>query len=462
MKTTLKFWGVLMLCISFWSCEKDELETFDSDLSGAADLKAQDNFNNGMINSYSHVTVLEWNELLRQSIDFKMPQPAEAKIYAMVTLAMHDALNNVLPKYETFALDNSAVDVSGISKKNIHSIADAAVAQAARDMLVTLFPPATEAANALLASTLLRSEDSELKLRGIEIGKAAAQAVLQQRAGDFPLTFTSYTGGSAPGEYQANYPPYNIASPPRYPDNAVYALNLGSLAPFGIISGDQFRDVGPYDLNSQEYIDDYNEVKTLGCVECPERTAEQTEIGTFWIESNASLMNRLARQLMVVKKLDGWEAARLVGLVQMAVMDAYIASFEGKAHFMFWRPISAIRAGELDGVEATFGDPDWMSLFDTPPTAEFPSTHAYTGGAAAAVFREYFNNDHIKINVTSPYFLPGVERELRSFSQMAYENAISRIYIGFHFRQAVEVGERQGTALGEFVYENNLREIKNL
>lgn len=451
-----------MLIFSLGSCEMDEMESMESDLSNAADIKAVKNYNNGMIKSYSHEAVLEWNELLSQSIDNRMPQPAEVKIYAMVTLAMHDALNNVVPKYEAYALDNLDVDASDISKKNIHSIADAAVSQAARDMLVQLFPAATSAADALLGSTLSGIADSDLKTRGIGIGKAAAAAVLEKRKNDFPLRFTAHSGGTAPGEFRSDFMPWMLANPPIWPANAVYAPNLGNLPPFGIESGDQFRDEPPFALNSAEYLADYNEVKSLGCTACPLRTEEQTEIGAFWVENTSSSMNRLARQLIVAKDLDGWEAARLIGLIQMSQIDAYIASFEGKAYFNFWRPITAIRTGESDGIAATTGDATWTPTFNTPPTPEFPSTHAYNGGAAAAVFRAYFKSDITDITVTSPYQLPGVERHLSSFSQMSFENAVSRIFIGYHFRKAVEVGESQGSELGDYVFMNNLRELKKV
>lgn len=462
MKTTLKLLGGLVLLISLGACEKDELETFDSDLSDSADLKAVENFNNGMIKLYSNETVLAWNELLSRSIDNSMPLPAEAKIYAMVTLAIHDALNNVVPKYETYALDNSKVDAGDISKKNIHAIADAAVSQAARDLLIQLYPAATTAADDLLASILAGIENSDLKFRGIEIGKAAAAAVLAKRANDFPLRFVSYTGGTAPGEYRVDYMPFLAANPPFWPANAAFAPNMGELTPFGIISGSQFRNEAPHPLNSSEYIADYNEVKSLGCIDCPLRSAEQTEIGAFWIESNASSMNRMARALILERKLDGWEAARLIGLVEMAVIDGFIASFEGKAYFNFWRPVTAIRAGDSDGVDATVGDATWTSAFTTPATAEFPSTHAYCGAGAAAVFKSYFKSDRLDLTVTSPYHLPGVKRHLDSFSQMSYENAVSRIYIGYHFRYAIEVGERQGWEMGEYIFENNLRELKKI
>lgn len=464
MKTTFKFLGGLILFIGLGSCEQDITESGDASLLYSADAKGGQGFNNGMINSYSNEVVVQWSELLSQSIDDRMPLPAESKIYAMITLAMHDALNNVVPKYETYALDNSEVDASGITKKNIHSIADAAVSQAARDMVVQLYPSSAAAADALLSTILAGIEDSELKTRGINIGKAAAEAMQDKRANDFPLRFVSYAGGTEPGEFRIDFAPFVNANPdpPFWPANAAFAPNMGQLPTFGILSGDQFRDEAQYPLNSAEYIADYNETKTLGCDDCPMRTEEQTEIGAFWIESNASSMNRLARTLVEERKLDGWEAARLIGLVEMAIIDAYIASFEGKAYYKFWRPVSAIRLGDFDGIDETVGDESWTSSFFTPPTAEYPSTHAYAGGAAAAVFKSFFNSDHINLKLTSPYFLPGVERHITSFSQMSYETAISRIYIGYHFRHAVEVGERQGKELGEYVYENNLREIKKL
>jgi hypothetical protein len=438
------------------------MESLDADVSKAAAAQAVNNFNNGMINTYSHEAVLRWNELLSRSIDNQLPQPAQAKIYAMVTLTIHDALNNVVPKYEPYALDNGNVDASDISHKNIHAIANAAVSQAARDMLTHLFPPATPAADELLQSMLGAIDESSLKSRGIDIGKAAAAAMLDKRKDDFPLVFTAHTGGTAPGEHQANFGPWMLANPPIWPANAVYSPNLGSLTPFGIRSGNQFRNEIPFLLATSNYIADYNEVKALGCTNCPARTDEQSVIGAFWLESTSSSMNRLARTLIAQKKLDGWEAARLIGLVQMSIIDAYIASFDGKYFFNFWRPITAIRGGDTDGIEATTGDISWTSTFTTPPTPEFPSTHAYSGGAAPAVFKAYFHTDHLNLQHTSPYILPGVERRLSSFSQITHEIAVSRIYIGFHFRHAVEVGAKQGRQLGNYVFDNNLRERKRI
>ncbi|MFC4721746.1 vanadium-dependent haloperoxidase [Geojedonia litorea] len=461
MKTLLKLSWICVLLIVVTSCANEELE--NANPFGASDSYALKSYNNGMIKSYSNETVIKWNELIGTYIDEKMPQPLEAKLYAMITLTMHDALNNVVPKYETYALDNTFVNASDMSKKNIHAVADAAVSQAARDIFVALFPAGTSGANGLLNSILTQIGDSESKSKGIEIGKAAAIAMLQKRQGDFPLVFTSFTGtGVEPGDFRANFMPWMMPNPPIWPANAVYAPNLGDLTPFGINSGNQFRNEGTYPINSEEYTRDYNEVKALGCTNCPSRTPEQTEIGTFWIENTASMFNRIARTLILQDNLNGWEAARLIGLLGISQMDGFIASFEGKKHFNFWRPITAVRAGDNDGNPETIGDASWTPTHTTPPTPEYPSTHSYCGGAGSEVLKLYFGTDTKPFTATSPYYLPGVERHVSSFSQVARENAESRIYIGYHFRHAITVGERQGKQLGKYVFENNLRDLKKM
>jgi len=250
MKTNLKLIGsALALCLALIACEKN-----DRDLMPEFD--ALKNANNGMIKSYDNSVVLKWNEALSQAIDNKMPPASEARIYAMVTLAVHDALNNVVPKYETYALDNSGVDAKGISKKNIQSISHAAVAQAAHDAMVALVPASAANAGSLLTASLAEIKESELKARGIQIGKAAALAVLTDRQNDPPLRFQTYQQGTEPGEYRSTAP-YDVASP-VWPVNSAYAPDMGAFRPFGIETSHQFRAIPPYSLYSPEYADDYN------------------------------------------------------------------------------------------------------------------------------------------------------------------------------------------------------------
>ncbi|SDB50475.1 PAP2 superfamily protein [Flavobacteriaceae bacterium MAR_2010_188] len=443
-----------LLLLLVGSCERNEL-----DFEESVDTNAQKTYNNGMIKSYDTSVLFKWNEALSIAVDAKLPPPAEARIYAMVTIAMHDALNNIVPKYETYALDNSAVNAKEVSKKNISDIANAAVSQAAHDVMIKVFPLSKTNADNLLNECLSAIVDSEYKDKGIEVGKNAASAMLAKRQNDFPLLFKFYDQGTEPGTYQSNFMPFAVANPPVWPAHAAYAPDLGQIMPFGMESSDQFRAIPPYGLNSDAYTADYNEVKSLGCITCPDRTAEQSEIGTFWIENLASSMNRIAREMATRKNLNGWETARLIALTQMAQIDANISSFEGKYYYKLWRPVTAIRTGEEDGNPQTIGDPSWTNGF-TPPTPTYPSTHAETGGAAAELFKQFFRSDDLNLTLNSPYDLPDVERNIETFSQMAYEVGVSRIYIGYHFRNDVVQGEIEGRRLGKFIYENRLRELK--
>jgi hypothetical protein len=461
MKTRLKFpvlSGALLTLLLLFACAKEDPE---SEASPEVFVPGRANYNNGMIHSYSNDAVLAWNEAL-QVIDNKMPPPAEARIYAMVSLAMHDALNTIVPKYEAYAQDNGGMDASWVTKKEIDALADAAVSQAAYDVLTTLFQGARAVADDLLESSLAGIQDSDLKALGTEIGRAAAVALFAKRQNDFPLVFSTFDMGDAPGVFQSNYMPWALPNPnpPFWPRNAVYAANLGSMTPFGMATADQFRAVPPYGITSTEYARDYEEVKRLGCTACPDRSAEQTEIGAFFVENVSSSMNRLARAMAQEKGLDGWEAARLFALLHIAQIDANISSFEGKYYYNYWRPITAVRAGDSDGNPQTTGDAAWTPTFTTPPTPDYPSTHAYTGGAGAEVLKRYFGKDKISFTAVSPYYLPGVERTYTSFTQIGHENALSRIYIGYHFRKAVEEGEKMGRQLGAYIYTSSLKELK--
>ena len=162
------------------------------------------------------------------------------------------------------------------------------------------------------------------------------------------------------------------------------------------------------------------------------------------------------------ENLDGWETARLLALTHMAQFDAAMSSFEGKYHYNRWRPITAIRSGEDDWNWDTEGDPTWSILQAaraTPPTPTYPSTHAEMGGAGAEILKLFFKKDDQEFTIGS-YSLPDAERSFTSFSQFATECAVSRIYIGYHFRDDVVEGERKGRQLARYVFANNLNELK--
>ena len=277
----------------------------------------------------------------------------------------------------------------------------------------------------------------------------------------------SYPQGTNPGEWRFT-PDFPV------PDTSPFALapGWGNVTPFVLRDSAQFRPDPPYALTSKKYAADFNEIKSLGGddVTTPSaRTEEQTEIGFFWIESSPLAWNRIARTVSAAKSLDAWENARLFGLLNMALADGYIGSWETKYHYNFWRPITAIRTADTDGNPDTEGDPTWTPLQWTYPIPDYDSGHSVEGGAAAEVLKRFFGTDHIRFRACS-LSLPLVEeqcggasevlRRYKSFSQAAEENGESRILIGIHFRKAVEEGIEHGRKIGARAVNRFLEPVK--
>ena len=259
----------------------------------------------------------------------------------------------------------------------------------------------------------------------------------------------AYPQGTEPGEWRFT---------PGYP--FAFGTHWGAVTPFVLHHSSQFGPQAPYHLGSKKYAADYNEIKLIGGddITTPSmRTPDQTQIGLFWIESSPLAWNRLARAISISKTLDPWENARLFGLLNLAMADGYIASWEAKYRYRFWRPVTAIRLGDTDGNPATEAVPDWTPLELTYPMPDHDSGHAVQGGVAAEILKQFFGTDNIAFTACSTTVGPGmgctdptpVYRSYSSFSQAADENAVSRIYIGIHFRNAVEDGVRHGRKIAE-------------
>jgi hypothetical protein len=385
----------------------------------------------------------------------RIPPFRESHFYAMVNLAMHDALNNIVPKYKTYALN--------AREKDSHP--DAAVAQAAHDVISFFFgklnPPANSTPQAvqdyihdLLEQSLNSIPNSEAKTKGIALGAAAAQAIIQNRTNDGSLSATgTITQGTQPGEYRST-PPFNATG---FYDSPGW----GDVKTFGILNSTHFPVPAPYDINSAEYTADYNEIKSLGCATCTGvngRTQNQENFAKFWVESSALGWNKVARAIMEQKNMDAWKTARLLALLQMSVADAYIACLKAKMIHFFWRPITAIQLGESDGNPNTAGDPTWTVLVaPTPPIADHPSAHAAAGGAAAEVMKLFFGKDNFNFSFESST-LPGSPRSYESLSEAARENSVSRMYVGYHFRKACMDGEALGNSVGNWIGKHSLEE----
>ncbi len=380
----------------------------------------------------------------------------ESRMYAMVHVAIHDAVNAIDRRSRPYVFDAQASTPTSV---------DAAVAASARAALVSVIATLPESAEcraagiadaeASYATALLAIPDGLAKTNGVTLGQAAAAAIIALRVGDgseAPMVDPDYPQGTEPGEWRFT---------PDFPFGAfAFGTTWGAVTPFVLHRSSQFRPQAPYHLGSKKYAADYNEIKRIGGddITTPSaRTPDQTEIGLFWIESSPLAWNRLARAISASRGFDLWENARLFGLLNLAMADGYIASWETKYHYKFWRPITAIRMGDTDGNQNTQAVADWTPLQFTYPMPDHDSGHAVQGGVAAEILKQVFGTDDIAFTACSTTVGPGlgcadatpVFRSYSSFSQAADENAVSRIYIGIHFRKAVEDGVRHGRKIAE-------------
>jgi hypothetical protein len=254
-------------------------------------------------------------------------------------------------------------------------------------------------------------------------------------------------------------PPFPLPSPPF--QGFYDSPGWGNITSFGIQNSTQFSVPAPYNINSVEYTEDYNEVKRLGCANCTGvngRTQDQENIAKFWVESSPYAWNKIARAVIAQKNMDAWKVARTLALLQMTQADAYIACLKAKMIHFFWRPVSAINLGNSDGNSNTVGDPDWdVLVFPTPPVADHPSAHATAGGAAAELLKSIMEKDNFSFSLQSTT-LPGHTRNFSSLSQAARENSLSRIYVGYHFRKACDDGEALGRSIGGWIAAHSLQE----
>jgi hypothetical protein len=406
--------------------------------------------------------VLAWNENAGEAATAACIAPLnnplhESRIYAIMHIAIHDALNAIDRRSRPYAFDG---------QRQPGASPAATVAAAARTVLVTLIDqlpseltsaPCIAAgkasAEADYAAALGLIPDTQAKTHGIALGEAAARAILARRASDGasvgPFLNFACPQDTEPGEYRC------------LPDTPFTAFEVwANVTPFVLQDSSQFRPEPPYRVTSKKYAADFNEVKSLGGdgISTPSRrTADQTEIALFWWESSPLKWNRIARTISPGQGLDLWENARLFGLLNVALADGYIAMVDTKTHYNFWRPITAIRNGDTDGNPATTGDPNWTSLRPTPPDRDYVSGHSIQGGAGAEVLKQFFGTDRIRFQDCGATLPAGstcsdaspVLRSYSTFSEAAAENAFSRILIGFHFRKAVEEGTDYGRKIGK-------------
>jgi hypothetical protein len=407
-------------------------------LAGSCSKRERDE----LAKKFPNTVVLTWNENAYLAFGGTEIQHSlmASRINAMVHLAMHDAVNAVYPVYASYKFAGKDTGADPV----------AAAASAAHAVLLNLLPESKNFLDSCLAVSLEEVQNGQKKNRGIELGKQAAQAILQDRANDGagqnPIVQIPVT--NVPGVYQV-VPPFDFQFAPFWEN----------VKPFGLQRDDQFRPGPQPELSSAEYATAFNEVKDFGSVNSTVRTKNQTDYARFWYEFSEAGWNRIARVVAHDKEMNLFEAARLFALVDMALADAYISGWDAKNHYNFWRPYTAIRNAANDGNENTAADPAWAPLMNTPPVQDYPSTHSALGSAAATVLAKLLG-DNTSFVFHSPTSFPAFSaRGYTSFKKAAQENADSRVRAGIHFRFACNAGLELGEDVGSWIVNNYLRKL---
>jgi len=391
-------------------------------LSSAPATKANGNGANG--SRASGAIVIAWNKELLHIVQTPGAQPATihpTRSYAILHAAIYDAVVSITRDAPAYLF---SVPASSTAR------ADAAAAQAGHDTLVALYPKWKAALDQQLSSELAVIPDGTGKQQGIQVGQTVAARLIAIRANDgSAATPQPFVAGNQPGNYQL--------TPPKFV--APVFTNWGNVTPFVLNNAAQFRPGPPPAVTSQAAAQALNEVKSLGQNTSTTRTAEQTVIAKFWAGPPWNLWNEIAENAALAHHTNLETTARLFSVLNLSLADSTIAFYDAKYHYQLWRPITAIREA----------DPTWTPLVVTALDPAYPAAHAVISADAATVLSAFFGNqDHIR--ATSDV-LPGVVASYTSYSDIATEAGLSRIYAGNHTRIAVDVGDTLGNNVAQFV-----------
>jgi hypothetical protein len=405
--------------------------------------------------------------------------PRTSRALAIVHIAIFDAVNAIAGGYQSYTDLRAAPDDTSL---------DAAIAQAAHDTLVALYPSQRASFDALLTADLGQLQDGRAQANGIALGRQAAAAILALRSNDGsqhaePRVGVEFIPSDKPGKWR----PDPISQIPL----ALGAF-WGGVEPFVLESADQFRVPPPPRLASSKYAIAFNEVKRLGgdgVITPTVRTKDQTIAGIYWaydatpcLGAPPRLYNQIAVAIADQMGSQVVELARLLALVNVALADAAIAIWESKYYYEFWRPVTGIReadpgtgpTGAGDANPATVGDPTFTPLGApasnlrgpnfTPPFPAYPSSHAGLGGALFQTLRHFYQTDDIAFTFVSDEFngvtrdntghvRPRLPRSFASLSEAEEENGQSRIYLGVHWAFDKTAGIAQGRRVADYVFE---------
>jgi hypothetical protein len=378
--------------------------------------------------------IMAWNAEADELADTRQITPAQqARTLALLHVAIFESLNAIEGRYEPYKLRL-------VSDRNTSQ--EAAAAMAGHEVLATLFPAQKPRLDALLARSLDGLAEGPAKQRALHLGRKAAADLLALRAADLGDATENWRPVTQPGVY--------------IPTAVAVSSDVGRYQPWVMSSAAQFRPAPPPALTSEPWTRDLNEIRDIGGLASKSRSDEQTAAAKFWFLTGARTYNPVVRQVVQANKMDLLDCARVYALVSLAAADAFIAVFEAKYHYNFWRPVTAIRNADRTGNPATPRDGAWLPLGETPMHPEYPCAHCISASAVATVLTSLFGDETTEVTVTSST-APGLTRRFTKLSAYRDEVSNARIWAGFHYRFSTAAAMDMGQRIGELTVATQLR-----
>ena len=382
--------------------------------------------------------VTDWNvEAGEIVVAAKLGTPPANRVLAIVQTAVYDATNAITRRYPASGTSFEALPGASV---------EAAIAAANRVTLAKLVPSQQAAIDAAYQDALAIVTDGPAKSAGIAAGDKAALAVLALRAEDGFAAVETYRPHTIPGVYV----PTVIPVFSQWPQRKTWLMT----------SPAQFRPDPPPALSSAVWARDYSEVKEIGGERSVRRTAGQTEIASFWESTMPTIYHGLVRSVAAVPGRDVTQNARLFAAVTQAIDDAVIAIFDAKYHYNFWRPITAIRNGDIDANDATERDPGWTPFIATPMHPEYPCAHCIVASTVGTVLQAEIGTGPMPTLTTTSDTAKGAARSWTNIDDFVHEVADARVFDGVHYRTSTEVGIAMGKKIGAMAVTTYLRPPK--
>jgi PAP2 superfamily len=379
--------------------------------------------------------VTDWNIKAGDVVvEAKLPPPPANRVLAIVHTAVYEAANAITKQYPAGGLQLKAAPGASV---------DAAIAAASHATLAKCVPSQQAAIDTAYQAALARVADGPAKTSGIAVGAKAAAAVLAVRLDDGAATAETYRPHTTAGLYVPTAIPVVSQWPQR--------------KPWLMTSPAQFRPGPPPRLTSELWARDYNEIKSLGGKSSTQRSTEQTEIAIFWEATMPPIYHGVVRSVANLPAREATQNARLFAAVAQATDDALIAIMDAKYHYNFWRPVTAIRNGDIDGNDATEREPSWTPFIDTPMHPEYPCAHCVVSGAVGTVLQAEIGTGPMPTLTTTSASAKGAARSWNKTDDFMQEVAHARIYDGVHYRNSTEVGTAMGKQVGELAAAKLLR-----